>query len=349
MKKLFIAVCCTAALVASAVASAQTAQEKFDALKAKGIFDGMPDGQAQLDENMTRAQFAKVAALILGLEGVDTSPATSTFSDVSAGHWYTETIEAATQTGLIEGSGGGTFNPGNPVTVEQLAGMLANVLGLDPNNAQVDGNASDWAKGYIAAAMQSGLIPTQDASTQQATREQLFQSAYGASGQLGGSTTANEQAIDDAVAEVAAGGGSGGSEWLAFPFYSDGAISPSAPAVSSIFAVYEGKMAGQFANGDAVNAGLWTCFDLSESTFEIRVDFSGGVATGTGDWSKVNDIKGTFSGAYAPSQAVTGSLDGAFYGPKQQEVGGVWDMNVTGSGNASGKFGAKLTGTEPKI
>ena len=354
MKKLFIAVCCTAALVASAVASAQTVQEKLDALKAKGIFDGMPDGQAQLDENMTRAEFARVAALILGLEGGGTPPTTPAFTDVAAGHWYTETIEAATQTGLIEGSGSGTFNPGDPVTVEQLASMLANVLGLELDNAQVDGSASDWAKAYIAAVMQSGFIPIQDDYTQQATREQLVESAYGASGQLGGSTPANEQAIDDAVAEVAAGGGSGpggpgGSEWLDFPFYSDGAISPSAPAVSSVFAVYEGRMAGQFGNGDAVGAALWTCFDLSQNTLDIRVDFSSGEsAAGVGRWSKVNDITGTFSGSYSPSQAVTGSLNGAFYGPTRQEIGGVWDMSVVGEGNASGKFGAELTGTTPK-
>ena len=119
--------------------------------------------------------------------------------------------------------------------------------------------------------------------------------------------------------------------------------------MSSIFAVYEGRMAGQFGNGDAVGAALWTCFDLSQNTLDIRVDFSSGEsAAGVGSWSKVNDITGTFSGSYSPSQAVTGSLNGAFYGPTRQEIGGVWDMSVGGEGNASGKFGAELTGTTPK-
>src|SRR5690554_1337175 len=42
-----------------------TAQQKYDALAAKGIFAGLADGSAGLDQNMNRAQFARVSALIL--------------------------------------------------------------------------------------------------------------------------------------------------------------------------------------------------------------------------------------------------------------------------------------------
>lgn len=76
----------------------QTAQEKYDALAAKGIFAGI-DSSAGLDQNMNRAQFARVAALILGLEGIgstDIKEVTARpFSDIELGTWYTQEITAA--------------------------------------------------------------------------------------------------------------------------------------------------------------------------------------------------------------------------------------------------------------
>src|SRR5690349_9499574 len=48
--------------------TAVTPQQKFDALAAKGIFNGYPDGSAHLEKEMTRAEFAKVITKLLGLK-----------------------------------------------------------------------------------------------------------------------------------------------------------------------------------------------------------------------------------------------------------------------------------------
>src|SRR5690606_6293086 len=57
------------AFSATAFAAApQTAREKYEALVEAGIFEGFPDGQAHLDQNMTRAQAAKIVAMVLGLD-----------------------------------------------------------------------------------------------------------------------------------------------------------------------------------------------------------------------------------------------------------------------------------------
>lgn len=56
---------------------------KYDALIESGIFDGMTGGMFGPNEKMDRAQFAKVAALIMGLE-VDKDLKTSSFKDVAA-------------------------------------------------------------------------------------------------------------------------------------------------------------------------------------------------------------------------------------------------------------------------
>lgn len=163
-------------------ADAPTAQEKFDALKAKGIFAGI-NGEAALDQEMTRAQFARVAALLLELDGIgspDTKSVTvKPFSDVALGAWYTEEIAAVKEAKIMAGNANGTFNAGGKITVQETAVVLANVLGLAPAaDATVEG-ASPWAAGYIKAVEAAGVVlPT--AYKANATRELLVSAAFAA-------------------------------------------------------------------------------------------------------------------------------------------------------------------------
>ncbi|HIW33318.1 MAG TPA: chitobiase/beta-hexosaminidase C-terminal domain-containing protein [Candidatus Paenibacillus intestinavium] len=163
-------------------ASEQTAKQKYDALAAKGIFNGI-DGEAALDQNMNRAQFARVAALILGLEGIGT-PDTKVvdekpFSDVELGTWYVEEIAAAKEAGLMIGNGNGTFNPSGDISVQELAVTTARLLNLEPvEDSNVEGSAP-WAAGYIQALLNNGVdIPTN--YTEPATRSDLVATSYAA-------------------------------------------------------------------------------------------------------------------------------------------------------------------------
>src|SRR4051794_9100141 len=87
---------------------------KFDAMISAGIFDGVADKEFGLKDKMNRAQFAKVAALIFGLQ-VDTSVKTSSFTDVDADDasngYALPYIEAAYIAGLTDGFAPGQFNP----------------------------------------------------------------------------------------------------------------------------------------------------------------------------------------------------------------------------------------------
>src|SRR5690606_33341733 len=125
-------------------------------LQAAGIFSGSTDG-GQLEQNMNRAQFARVAALLLGLEQ-GAGPPQNPFTDVAAGDWYTVEVAA---TGQWSTPLDGAFNPNGDISLEQLARVVVQALGLDQTmdrDAQVEG-ASDWAQAYVAAAIQAGLIP----------------------------------------------------------------------------------------------------------------------------------------------------------------------------------------------
>jgi hypothetical protein len=131
-----------------------SAQEKFDALVEAGIFEGMDDGSAALDEGMTRAQLASVMQRLLGLD--QEPPSQSPFADISSSEW---------QFGYIAGLGasfedvnGGTFTPPGDVTMEQLAAIMTRALGLQPVDQAVPGQVSDWAQQYVQAAVNAGLI-----------------------------------------------------------------------------------------------------------------------------------------------------------------------------------------------
>ncbi|GIP23794.1 S-layer homology domain-containing protein [Paenibacillus sp. J22TS3] len=165
---------------------------KFDALISSGIFDGLGDSRFGLNDAMTRAQFAKVAALILNLK-VDTSLKNSSFKDVKpddfASGYALPYIEALKQAGITNGDGkADTFNPGGPVTKEQLAAFLVRVLGLDVKNEHlsIKGTVSDWAAGYVGLAVRLELLKQQANMnwTGTANRNDLVLSSYETKTQL---------------------------------------------------------------------------------------------------------------------------------------------------------------------
>jgi len=169
------------ASVASAADSSLTTQQKFDELKAKGVFAGYADGQAHLDDNLQRAQAARIVALLLGAEGIgdpDTKVVTEKpFPDVDLGKWYTEEVAAVKELGAMSGNADGTFNPNGNLTNQEVAALVGQVLKLEPvEGAKVDG-AADWAAGYIKALQDKGFtVPTP--YTAAATRGALVEASY---------------------------------------------------------------------------------------------------------------------------------------------------------------------------
>jgi len=192
-----------------APASDLTTEQKFEALKKLGIFEGDQNGEAGLDQDMTRAQFAKIVALVKGLT-IDES-ATSDFKDViSTNHWaskYIAAVSAATPV-LMNGVGQGNFDPDGKVSLQMLATVLVRALGIptDPT-VEVEG-AHDWAWQYVDAAVKAGLIPATDDYTANALRAQLVESTYEAVEVIELDTaakTATYKIIDSKTVEVTVG------------------------------------------------------------------------------------------------------------------------------------------------
>lgn len=153
-----------------------TDQQQFDALKQAGIVNGFPDGQAHLEKALTRAELAKIIVLSLNLTPVD---ATSYKDKNYANHWGRTYIEAATQAGILNGKDATKklFDPNGNVTVQELAKVLVTALKLEvPTDA--NNTASEWAKGYVAAAIKAGYIADGINYQAQASRSQAVVAAY---------------------------------------------------------------------------------------------------------------------------------------------------------------------------
>ncbi|MFD0678028.1 MULTISPECIES: S-layer homology domain-containing protein [unclassified Paenibacillus] len=151
-------------------------KSKIDTLLAKGIFEGVSSDTFGISQNMTRAQFAKVASLVFGLK-VDTSIQTSSFTDVlatdPANGWAIPYIEAAKKAGLIDGMTDTTFAPGDKVTVGQLDTVLLKGLGHKVNTS-----ASPWYADAVKQATELSIHPLDKKGDSDATRADLAVGAY---------------------------------------------------------------------------------------------------------------------------------------------------------------------------
>ena len=104
------------------------------------------------------------AGAFVAVAPVDTQAANPTFSDVKdiPSHHFYEAVMDFTARGMISGYPDGTFKPGQSITRQDAAKLLALALGLDTKNVQNPG-FKDVSKtspyyGHIAALVEAGII-----------------------------------------------------------------------------------------------------------------------------------------------------------------------------------------------
>ncbi|WP_135546849.1 S-layer homology domain-containing protein [Paenibacillus cymbidii] len=150
---------------------------KIDALLSKGVFEGVSDDSFGIDENATRAQFAKVLTLIYGVK-VDDSVTTSSFADVraddAANGWAIKYIEAAKKAGLIDGKSDTTFDPGANTTLGEFATAIVKGLGVKP-----DMTGTPWYADAVKQAIDKKVLPEDTDGAKLATRSDLVIGSYG--------------------------------------------------------------------------------------------------------------------------------------------------------------------------
>ena len=142
-------------VIANAAATNYTSA--YQTVKATGIMVGDENGNMNLGNNVTRAEFAKmmVAASIykdtIG-EGSNISP----FKDVKYTHWASEYIRTATNAGWFIGFTDGTFRPNNNITIEEAATATIRLLGYTASDLSGSFPYAQLAK-FSALGLKDGI------------------------------------------------------------------------------------------------------------------------------------------------------------------------------------------------
>lgn len=95
---------------------------------AAGYFKGVSDTAFDPEGTLTRAMLVTVLARAAGAETDDN--ASTGFSDVAAGTWYTGAVAWAAENGVVTGDGDGTFAPDRAATRQETATIFLRLLKL---------------------------------------------------------------------------------------------------------------------------------------------------------------------------------------------------------------------------
>lgn len=144
-------------------------------LEAFGIVGGYPDGGYHPNDMLTRAQFCKMAILLLDLEDQVLSASQKTlFADVTSSHWAAGYVNLAYSRSLIQGYGNGYFGPDDNISYEQAVTIALRILGYEASDI-----GDYYPDDYLRFADKIGLTASLDRLAGEAmTRGETAQLLY---------------------------------------------------------------------------------------------------------------------------------------------------------------------------
>ncbi len=124
-------------------------------LASLGVIAGYPDGTFRPEEAVTRAEFAKMIVVMLGLENAANlmKGQAVSFSDVPATHWASGYINVAEMKGVVNGYPDGTFKPEGSITYAEALKMILTAMGYHEEGFVV----LRWPTTWIIQAAEIGL------------------------------------------------------------------------------------------------------------------------------------------------------------------------------------------------
>ncbi|HET8727214.1 MAG TPA: transferrin-binding protein-like solute binding protein [Alphaproteobacteria bacterium] len=139
-----------------------------------------------------------------------------------------------------------------------------------------------------------------------------------------------------------------------FPLVASGQVSPTPPLESlsgDLTASYDGRFAGAFGDGTAVGGSMHMTVHFDDRTLAGHMLFDGanGIAGIEGGWADgVNTVTGDIQGQGVFGDYIEGGIDGAFYGPKGEELGGTWSAEIFTNGQREHSLGGRFAaGQQP--
>lgn len=123
-------------------------------LSRVGVIKGNEKGEANINDNVTRAEAVAMVMGFVGLNKIAMQGTVRVFDDVTSDKWYYREVLSAYHYGLVKGDSENTFSPERDVTREEITVMIARALqyanlrcsrSTETNYADSD-KISDWAK-----------------------------------------------------------------------------------------------------------------------------------------------------------------------------------------------------------
>jgi len=167
MKRKIISLVLALVLLVSAMPAALAAEGSFtditdkdvaqaaETLRLLGVVDGVGGGKFEPANNLTRAQFCKMAIVMMGIEAQEPGYRSRTiFTDVASTHWARGYINLAAsgENKFISGMGNGIFAPDEDITFAQAVTILVRLLGYSDSDTSMQ-----WPEGYLTLADGIGL------------------------------------------------------------------------------------------------------------------------------------------------------------------------------------------------
>ena len=137
-----------------------------------GLFGGTSDTTFEPDTNMTRGMFVTVLGRLSGV--AENKKATTKFTDVKKGQYYTGYVKWASDAGIVNGTSATKFEPNANVTREQICKMMVGYCKYEGitlkniNKAITFKDAakiSGWAKTYVTTCQKAGLVSGEKSGT----------------------------------------------------------------------------------------------------------------------------------------------------------------------------------------
>ncbi len=130
-------------------------EDEVRRLASLGVIAGYPDGTFRPEEAVTRAEFAKMIVVMLGLENAANlmKGQAVSFSDVPATHWASGYINVAEMKGVVNGYPDGTFKPEGAITYAEALKMILTAMGYHEEGFLV----LRWPTTWIIQAAELGL------------------------------------------------------------------------------------------------------------------------------------------------------------------------------------------------
>jgi 3D (Asp-Asp-Asp) domain-containing protein len=158
-------------------------------LKEAGLVQGDPSGLFRPDEPIKRGELAK---LLLRVRRIDPGrDCRGIFRDVPCSAWYAPAVETAYRMAIMEGKGGGLFDPEGLVTRQEMTVAAVRAIGrrwevVSRSGSIVRqrlsaisdaGEVAAWARPYVADALEQKVIQGDDGARvrpqEQATRAEV--------------------------------------------------------------------------------------------------------------------------------------------------------------------------------